>query len=94
MTSFYVHGCIHLTMRFCTYSVQILFDPTLSAKRALLCTTIGLCVTDDLSVLIEKRAQASQDVQGEIIAPNDPSFHEQMMKRKRQQRAEQKRSDQ
>jgi len=73
----------------CTCSIQILFDPTLSTKGALLCAAKGLRVKDDLSVLLEKRAQASHDVQGEIIAPNDPSFREQMMKRKRE-RAERK----
>jgi hypothetical protein len=39
--------------------------------------------------LLEKRAQASRDVHGEIIALNGPSFREQMMKRKRK-RAERK----
>lgn len=54
-----------------------------------MCTAKGLRVKDDLTVLLQKRATASHNVQGEIIAPNDPYFREQMMKRKRE-RAERK----
>ena len=70
-------------------SVQIFFDPTLSSKGALLCTTKGLRAKDDLSILLENRAQASHQVQGQIIAPNAPAFREEMAKRKRE-RAERK----
>ena len=66
-----------------------MFDPSISARGALLCTAKGLRVQDDLSVLLEKRAQASHQVQGDIIAPNAPSFREEMSKRKRE-RAERK----
>jgi hypothetical protein len=46
-------------------------------------------IKDDLSLLIEKRAQSSHQVQGEIIAPNAPSFRDAMSQRKRE-RAERK----
>jgi len=65
-------------------SVRILFDPVMSSKGILLCTAKGLRMKDDLSILLEKRAENSHKIQGEIIAPNDPTHRQQMLKRKRE----------